>query len=170
MLTENDVKEELSVAYALAVSAYAGFSLELTRKDRDSVDVTVCASKLLCEGAAMQSPKLDIQLKAQSFKALADGPIPFDLKKKNYDDLIGRRTVPRILVVLVMPQDRGEWVSCTPESLVLRRSAYWMSLARMPPTTNTRSQRLYLPRNQEFNPRTLKRLLECVAREEELLP
>jgi hypothetical protein len=170
MLPGNNVKEELSIAYAMAVAAHAGFAVEETRKDFDSVDVTIRARGLICEGATLKSPAIALQLKAKPFADLPQGSIPFDLRRKNYDDLIGRHLVPKILVLLVMPEAREEWLSCTGESLVLRRSAFWMSLANHPPSTNDSQERLYLPRDQLFTPVTLTRLLGRVAREEELRP
>lgn len=168
MLPENNVKEELSIAYAMAVAAQAGFAVEETRKDFDSVDVTIRARGLICDRATIKSPAIALQLKAKPFAKLPEGSIPFDLRGKNYEDLIGRNLVPKILVLLVMPESREEWLSCTGESLVLRRSAFWMSLAKHPPTTNDAQQRVHVPRNQQLTPVTLTHLLERVAREEEL--
>lgn len=66
MLSENDIKEELSHAYVHAVAAHAGFSFERITKDRDSIDATICAKGYLAADSNFASPKLDLQLKASS--------------------------------------------------------------------------------------------------------
>ena len=49
---------------------------------------------------------------------------------KNYNDLRVPTQTPRLLVVLELPTDESRWVTVTPEDLVLRRRAYWLSLQR----------------------------------------
>lgn len=168
MLGPNDVKEQLSVAYLHAVASRAGFSLEEVRKDRDSIDLKVCARGLLADNAVLTSPELAIQLKATTRAALDGDEIAFPLPKKNYNDLVAPSLVPRILVVFVMPEDEADWLTLTPESLTLRRCAYWLSLRGRPPTTNETSQTVHLSRARCLTHETLRELLRKVAREEAL--
>lgn len=168
MLSSNDIKEELSLAYVRAVACRAGFAVEEIRKDRDSVDVTVRARGPLSEDATLFSPALDVQLKATVLDPVPDGELPFDLPVKNFNDLAHRCLIPRILVVFVMPESVDQWLSWSEEALVLRRGAYWLSLHGREPTPNTSTQRVALPRHQVFEPNSLRKLLERVGREEEV--
>ncbi len=70
---------------------------------------------------------------------------------KNYDDLRRQTMVPRILVVLLMPQELDEWVQQTPEELCLRHCAYWMSLEGQPDLPNTTSVTVRVPTTQVFS-------------------
>lgn len=168
MLAPNDVKEELSLAYVHAVASRAGFSVEETRKDRDSIDLKVRAQGSLVEDAVLTSPELSIQLKATVIDPLPDGEFTFPLPRKNYDDLIRKTLVPRILVVFVLPREQSLWLNLDEEALVLRRCAYWTSLLGWPPTDVETKKTVTLARSRQFDPASLRTLLEAVAREEEI--
>jgi hypothetical protein len=56
----------------------------------------------------------------------------------------------------------------TNESLIMRRSAYWMSLLGAPPSTNIASQRVHFQPTQGFDPASLKSMLVRVSQEEVL--
>ena len=124
LLTCPDRKEGLSLVYAKALAVRAGYSVSVPQPDRDSVDLRIQA------GGAYR-PALDLQLKAtSSLGEPQDGFLPFRLPIKNYDDLRVETQTPRLLVVMELPKDETRWMSVTPERLVLRRRAYWLSLQR----------------------------------------
>lgn len=152
LLSENDRKSQLSVAYALAVAARAGYSATEPRVDRDSVDMTIEA------GGGMR-PKLDVQLKATSTLAWKDNSASFVLKRKNYDDLRAPRMLPIILLVLELPEQEIEWLTCDDTSLILRRSAFWLSLADRGPI-DTESSTVHLLECQRFYPDSLRDLMK----------
>jgi len=168
MLTQNLIKEELSIAYAMAVASQAGFAVEITRRDMDSVDLAIRAKGYLTPESTLFSPEVHVQLKAHVFDPLPENEFPFDLPVKNYEELIPRRANPIILVVFIMPEDPNSWVSCNEEALLLRRSCYWVSLLNQPATKNGTSQRVSLSRRNVFDPLTLKELLAKASREEAL--
>lgn len=66
MLTENKIKEEISLAYVLAVAAIKKFSTEITRVDSDSVDATIRYNGRLDTDSTIYSPEIKLQLKATS--------------------------------------------------------------------------------------------------------
>ena len=124
LLTKNDQKERLSVVYANALAAYAGYvAYEPSGPDRDSVDLGIRAG-------GQQRPGLDVQLKATSNLTTpqAGGDKSFRLSKKNYDDLRAQTQTPRLLVVLELPKHKTHWLTVTTEELTLRHRAYWLSL------------------------------------------
>lgn len=105
MLSENDIKEELSYAYVHAVAARASFACERISKDRDSIDVTIRAKGRLHEESIFLSPSIDLQLKATSIGEFQDDHLIHDLPIKNYDDLRQHSAAPRLLIVLALPED-----------------------------------------------------------------
>ncbi len=168
MLSPNDIKERLSLAYLQAIASRAGFSVETVDVDRDSVDLRICARGQFAEDANLTSPELAVQLKATA-RGLSEGDeFAFALSRKNYNDLIAPSLVPRILVVFVMPEDESEWLTHTPESLIMRRCAYWLSLRGRPPTTNETSQTVHLSRQRPLTHDALRELLRKVACQEGL--
>jgi hypothetical protein len=166
VLAPNDIMEELSLVYVRAVASRAGFSVEEVRRDRDSIDVHVCARGPL-DGGSVESPVLAIQLKSTA-RDLSDddAEIPYDLKVKNYNDLTRTTFIERILVVLLLPRDPALWLTWTEEALVLRRSAYWLSLKGRPPTANKETARVRLQRGQVFDMTSIRTILGRIAREE----
>lgn len=160
MLPENKVKEELSYAYVHAVAAHAGCSAGRPYTDTDSVDANITASGL--EGI-LRSPQLDIQLKATSVAGNPAKLLRFPLPLKNYNDLRLRCAVPRILVVLVLPPEREQWLSHSHDGLVARRCSYWVDLLGKPPTENKSSVSVSLETSQVFDPATLTTLMGRIA-------
>ena len=154
LLTSADQKAALSVVYAKAVAARAGYVTSVPDLDRDGVDLRIEA------GGAMR-PALDLQLKATARPGVpASGSLTFDLKRRNYDLLRVDTQTPRILVVFVLPGNRNHWMTITREELVLRRSAYWLSLRGADETMNRSSLTVRLPVANLFDVDGLRRLME----------
>lgn len=115
----------------------------------------------------LHSPALAVQLKSTAFD-LPEGctGFPYDLKVRNYNDLIRPTLIPCVLVLLLLPADEERWLTWTEEALVLRRSAYWLSLCGLPATSNEATARVHLPRGQVFDSAGIRGLLERVSRQE----
>jgi len=152
MLSENKIKEEINVAYVLAIAAVRGFATEVTRVDYDSVDATINANGYLVEDSHLYSPEIKVQLKATSSPTIIDNSIHFALPTKNYNDLRAVTAVPRLLVVLCLPENREEWLAHSAEQLVVKQCAYYVSLREMPDTTNSRSVTVHIPMTNVFSP------------------
>lgn len=168
MLSENDIKEELSYAYVHAVASHAGFSCERVFKDRDSIDVTIRAKGMLADDSAIASPALDLQLKATCEPRIEEEKIVFDLKMKNYNELRQATLTPRLLVVMALPASKERWVSFEPEQLISRRCCYWHSLIEEPDSDNLTRRRIKISQSQVFSPEQLRDLLIKVSRYEEI--
>lgn len=166
MLTENDIKEELSYAYVHAIAARAGFSCEMVRKDRDSVDLHICARGRLHADSRVESPALAVQVKATVIEPLPERAFEIRLGLKNYDDLRKRSLIPRILVVLTLPADPASWLDLSEERLLLRRCAYYRSLFGAPESANEKYQMVHVPRDNVFTGQALRELLVGVSQQE----
>jgi hypothetical protein len=89
---------------------------------------------------APRRPKLDLQVKSTSDCTGTEAAIHYPLKRKNYDELIlADLLTPRLLVLVVVPQDPPAWLTAAPEALVLRHCAYWVSLRGLPARDNETS-------------------------------
>ena len=96
-MTINDQKEAFSEAYARAIASIAGFVCSKSDFDRDSIDISFKSNI---------SPfvAIGVQLKSTSREAVVvDNEIHFPLPIKNYNDLRVQTILPRILVVLILP-------------------------------------------------------------------
>ena len=154
LLTIQDREEALSRVYARAVAAGAGYATAECDFDRDGVDLRIHA------GGAMR-PAVDLQLKATTnLTSAADGHYRFPLKRRNYDLLrIGTQT-PRLLVVLDLPAEEGQWLTITKNELVLRRRAFWLNLSGSEETENQSSVTVRIPRENVFGIKSLCVLMD----------
>lgn len=126
------------------------------RVDDDSIDMT-----LRRRGGC--APTLDLQLKCTSAELPAGDVIPFPLSRKNYDDL--RRPVQsaRWLVVMFVPAEPESWLSVEePHRIIMRKCAWWLSLADFPEVENIESVTVHLPKANLFTPEAVTRKLDGI--------
>jgi hypothetical protein len=168
MLTDNDIKEELSYAYVHAVASRAGFGCDRPSKDRGSVDVVISADGCFPEDAVLQHAVIQVQLKATSQIVNGDPHFAFPLPMKNYDELRARSQATRLLVIFCMPEDAKQWLSVSEETLIARRSAYWCNLTGEPAVENETSRSVRVLHGNIFSPEALKALMTRIARQEEI--
>lgn len=141
--------QEMSFAYVKAVAAAADCAVDEVRVDRDSVDLGL---RWKANAGVFRSPRLEVQAKSTHQRCIYGDHVRYALKKKNYEELADTGlTVPKILVVFVMPRNIEDWVSHSEDELALRRCAYWMSLYGYPPIGERRSRIVHVPRNQVFD-------------------
>ena len=157
-MSHPDLQSEFGIAYVRAVAHAAGFFTQESNRttDGDGVDLTICH-----RGArgTVRSPRLDLQVKTTA-GTVAQDPIPYDLDVKNHHELVcADWQVPRALVLVVVPEPPAPWVEATEAQLILRRCGYWLSLRGQPATTNTTTQRVFLPRAQVFHVQPLRDLM-----------
>jgi hypothetical protein len=167
LLTENDIKAELSYAYLHAVVSRAGFGCEVTGRlsDGAGVDAVLRIRERLVPPPSLVEFTVDVQLKATSSEPVVrDDHYSFWLIRRQYDKL--RMTEirnPRILVVLFLPPEASQWMEQSVEAMLLRRCAWWVSLYDAPPTDNQTGQTVYLPRQNVFSVDGLRDLLTRLA-------
>ena len=153
ILASGDRKEGLSRAYVQAVAAAAGYTLAEQNFDRDGVDVQVRA------GGAMR-PSLDMQLKATVRLGQDGAHWRFPLPKRNYDLLREPAMVPRVLVVLDLPEDDERWLAVSAQELVMRRCAYWVAITGAPESENIRTVTVSIPTANRLDVPALSNLMD----------
>jgi hypothetical protein len=133
LLSINDRKEQLSQAYIAALAAGCGYTVSKPNLDRDSVDVVVSSG-------SSRRASVEFQLKATSSPDWIGNDLRFQLKQKNYNELALERQVPLLLAVMVLPSAEADWLSVSPDKLVLKRCVWWHSLIREPQTNQGSKQ------------------------------
>ena len=153
LLTTNDQEEQLSMAYAHAVAARAGYTTATYDLDRDGVDLRIQA------GGDMR-PALELQLKATINLRQADAEsFSFDLPVHNYNLLRKPTPTPQLLVVLDLPRDEQQWLTITEDELIIRHRAYWLNLLGAEKTANRASVTVPIPRENRFDVQGLQDLM-----------
>jgi hypothetical protein len=153
-------QQEFSRAHVQAVAAAAGYGTGMPSVDDDSVDLAIFARG---GGGVRRSPRLELQLKSERGMPHGD-PIRYTLKQKNYDDL--RHTdyqVPRILVVVYLPEDLAAWTAHADDALSLRYCAYWVTLYGLSESGNETKTVVSLPRANRFSVHGLTEMMQRIA-------
>ena len=152
----NQRKEQFSRAYVQAVAAMAGFAHYTPSVDDDSVDMGLAARSQMMSTA----PRFEMQVKCTGGELLDGINLAFDLPRKNYDDLRCDTQVPRILVVVLVPELLEDWATQDETMLAMYRCGYWLSLSSYEPSNNESTIRVHLPRTQMFTVQQVTALME----------
>lgn len=156
--------EQYSHAYVHAIASVAGFATYRPSVDNDSVDLGLAQKG---GKGTIKSPRLELQLKSTSEEIIQGDQINYPLKLKNYNDLRGTDFhVPRILVVVLVPDHIDNWMQQTEECLSLCRCGYWVSLYGEPATTNKTSITIPIPKRNLFSATTLQGLMKKIENKE----
>ncbi len=136
--------EQFSLAYIRAVAATAGYQVIRPEPDVDSVDGVLMAS-------FGRRPRIEFQAKATARDILRADSLHFPIPVKNYNDLRADTRTPRILIVVLVPQEEDQWVNQTTNELCLRHCGYWLSLEGRPAVPNISSVSVAIPVANIFN-------------------
>ncbi|MEV0066108.1 DUF4365 domain-containing protein [Amycolatopsis sp. NPDC050768] len=156
----NNCKEQISIAYAHAVTTAARCKLDHIEVDDNSVDAVVMqkANQEFVDGV-----ELDIQLKCTSQDLLREESLSWPLDGSNYNELANERRYNKaILVVLVVPERLDHWLRQTEDCLQLVRCAYWVPMTGLP-LTDQKSKTVKLPRSNIFNVEQLLGILQRIG-------
>jgi hypothetical protein len=173
LLSEEDVKCELSYAYLHAIAARAGFACRHADRHGDNagVDAEVSAYGRLDPASIWTDFGIEIQLKATARALRSPRGRPdhfsFDLEVRQYNKLRNTQTQSqRILVVLSLPRSDQTWVSHSEKGLISRKCAYWVSLRGAPESHNHDSQVVHVPRTNVLSVNALREIMIRASREE----
>jgi hypothetical protein len=166
MLPRNLRQEALSRAYVRAVAARAGLICGGTENDL-GFDLFLRSVEIHGQQLWDGGPQLDVQLKSTTRAEVRETVVAYDLEVRAYN-ILRQENVnrPRILVILVLPEDESEWLGQTEDALILRHCAYWMSLRGAEPTTAQTTVRIMIPRANISSVQSLQALMDRARRGE----
>lgn len=164
MLPRNVRQELFSLAYVRAVAARAGMVSALPDADF-GFDLYLRELRPDTSGARDAGPQIDLQLKSTTQADIRESDIAYDLEARAYKLLRNDRVYnPRLLVLLVLPDDESLWLNQSEDRLLLRRCAYWHSLRGAPESAAQRSVRVFIPRANVFTVEALQQLMTDAGR------
>lgn len=166
MMDIEKVKEDLSICYLKAVAAINAIALEETRHDEDSIDVII-KKEISISGERFFS-EVGVQLKATSSVSQyseTTTDISYKLKAKNYNDLCAKSNIPRMLALLILPEDSNDWVKWTLDELLIRGRMYWYSLYGESPTKNTATVTIKIPKTNIIDTVTIQEIIQKAGEE-----
>lgn len=157
----NERKQQFSFAYVKAIAAVAGFATYRPSVDDDGVDLGMASRS---SGGTIARPRLEMQVKCTEVAEWYGDFLHYELRKKNYDDLIiSNLLVPRILVVVVVPAAPDDWLCQSEQQLSMRRCGYWLSLRAMPEVPNRASVTVHIPRRNIFSVDSLRDMMHRIG-------
>lgn len=164
MITVNHQKESLSRSLIQAVAGRFGMICSFSAFDY-GIDVRILEVATREFHGKQQYREtgfcIDIQAKSTTSVAFEPDQVVYDLDARNYNDLCDPDVgTPRILVLLVLHEDKNKWLALTERRVVMKRCAYWYSLKGKPPTKNNRRVRIRIPRQNVFDARALHDLMQ----------
>ncbi len=160
MLPRNLRQEALSRAYVRVIAAQAGVICGSTEQDF-GCDMVLREVEVHGQQYWDSGPQLDVQLKSTTGANVQETAVIHDLEVRAYNLLRLETYIrPRILVLLVLPEDETQWLTQSVDELVLRGCAYWMSFRGAEPTANQTTIRVTIPRANVFSAAALRQLLE----------
>lgn len=172
-MTENDRMAELSYAYLHAVCAAAGLGCQSSGRidDNAGVDATIRVNERLDPASILFNFQIEIQLKATKQPlSESDEYLSYFLKGiDRYDRLREPGSpLPKLLVVLQLPEDPGQWLTLDEDALIARKCAYWVSLLGAPASHNSSGQTVLLPREQLVSVEGMRDVATRLSLQEEL--
>jgi len=162
---ETALKEEFSNAVVELFSAVRGYTIMSPPQDFDSIDFIIQRVKhLKSETCKVVDPTVGIQLKATSHAKIAGGYLSYPLPRKNYDDLrLVNVMVPRLLVVVTMPETTHDLITCTQDKITTTATAYYFSLKGMEESENKRTITIKIPTTNILTPDKLDEIMHTIA-------
>lgn len=165
--------EDMSIAYLQAICAKNGYEIWNAKHDNDCVDCQVSCNGFPLDDPAciMCSPIVSVQLKASyaGVQILPTGDVQYDIPVRNYNYLVStNRTIPYILILLVMHQNENLWIEHNIDYLKLTKCAYWACLKGQEPTRNRATQRIVIPSTNVLTPDSLKEIMVKISKQQEL--
>lgn len=159
-------QEEISVCYFNAIAAKANTIVNRRNRDEDGIDVNV-SKTIIIEDDIPFVAEVNFQIKSVYSKNfygdVGGNKIYYDLKSKNYNDLVRESAIDRYLVLLILPEDNTQWVTENSDSLMIKKCMYYLSLRGNKPTNNKETVRVFFPTENVFDSSHLQALLEKSA-------
>jgi ribonuclease HIII len=162
-MDENLKKEEFSYGYIRILASVCGYIVNPGQRAEDNIlgiDLHIIDSQNLEDG---QAARIYAQVKCTTPKNFheVESCFKYDLKVRNYNQLIKRSIDLNILIIVLVPENLENWITIyedKQESLI-KGCAYWLSLNGMEETKNTREIRIEIPKNNLLSPVALQKLM-----------
>jgi hypothetical protein len=95
---------------------------------------------------------------------VGDGHVAWQIDRALYNKMVQRSLAPKVLVILLLPEDDAEWVQHSADELVLRRCAYWKLLTGAPQDTSEHKKiTVHVSMESVFSPDALRAMMHRVS-------
>lgn len=171
MMTEEHIKEAISLRYIELIAAFNGFKTSSSYPDYGT-DLDIKEVDFRMENDHKRyletGRELKVQLKATTENSvIVEGDfIKYDLNASTYNDLLSRKHTknPLILILFVLPSDKDNWLNISDDELIAKKCAYWFFPENTELLTlNKDKRRIAISKNNFFSNETLNKLFESYS-------
>lgn len=168
MITLEHAQEAISLAYVHALAGAAGLNLAPPTTFDYGIDGTFHPVKNVGGRLIQSAFPVEFQMKSTTVWRHEGDHVVYDLSARAHHILTDRERgqAMAILILLCMPPEAVDWVVGSEEHLHLRRCCYWYRPPG-PPTENTATVRIRIPRTQVLTADSLRGIM-ATARAEAL--
>lgn len=156
-LHSGHTKEQYSIAFVHALATRARCKIQGLDVDDEQVDLTI---RQKADHLQFSRVAVDVQMKCTSQDVVRDDGLHFSITRKQYDGLRERGVLKKILVVLAVDLEFDNWMTISPNDLLMRGAAYWLGMDGLP-AISTDSTTLILPDANRFD---VDQLLDMLSR------
>jgi uncharacterized protein YcfL len=71
--------------------------------------------------------------------------------------------IPRILVVILIPENLADWLQQSEQELCMRYCGYWVSLRGMPQTQNSTTVTITIPKTNQFTVVAIESIMQGIG-------
>ncbi|MCC4771047.1 DUF4365 domain-containing protein [Methanosarcina sp. DH2] len=166
MITMQHSEEFLSIAAMNAIAAMAGVELECRATHDYGIDGTIREIRDFPAIGKVPGLTMDYQLKSTVNWNCRKDFIIYNLEVKNYNKMVIRfkdniAKTPYVLILLCLPKKRDEWLSISPEEIILRKCCYWYEVSADDDISeNEYTITIKIPKNNIFLPETISKMFE----------
>jgi len=144
MMTEEHIKEAISLRYMELIAAYNGYDVSNSKNDY-GCDLQIDEVKLFEDGRILSTNRsLHFQVKSTTEKSVIEDSksLKYDLRATNYNDLIRLKDTanPLILLLFVLPKNKNRWIELSKDELITRKCAYWFMPSEKATQTDNNNQ------------------------------
>lgn len=155
--------EQFQIAFIKAMAATCHFmTQEGPTPDRNSVDFCVISNRVIPEAGASIDGEIKLQLKTTITPKFNKNHslLKYSLSIKNYNDLIGKRVIPKYLVVMVIPDKPSQWLGEFTNGLFSAGCCYWVNLEQYKPKQKQAKVTIDIPTTQMLTKDVLIKMLQ----------
>ena len=167
-MTEEHIKEAISLRYIELIAAFNGFKTSSSYPDYGT-DLDIKEVDFRMENDHKRyletGRELKFQLKSTTENSIVveDDLIKYDLNASTYNDLLTRKHSknPLILILFVLPSDKNNWLHISDNELIAKKCAYWFFPEDTDSLTpNTAQKRITISKDNLISNEALNYLFE----------
>ena len=141
----------------------AGFDCYKPNDYGDGIDLAVAWTHP--DGEEVRPPNVELQVKSSRILRSVNDEWSFDLEVAHYNNLRTRGATKRLLILVeINGDDYADWIGFGSDFVRFHKAAYWADLQDKPPTTNTHTVAVRVPKANRLTPQIVhSKMLEARA-------